>query len=183
MAVWVIAFDQALTWIVVSIFSFALSIGVLRWKEGTFTGRSIQLIGLGAVIYTMTKAVIEVLLTELSGDDYSLAFGEISETWFVPIMATVLYYLLRTVVQSFEEATFALNKGQITQKPVQTKFGFHIIILNDVRESKPKKLSEIEQQIIKIIKKNSLLDLEKKLKKNQKIIINKFEEVAKKVNN
>ena len=87
------------------------------------------------------------------------------------------------MVQSFEEATFALNKGQITQKPVQTKFGFHIIILNDVRESKPKKLSEIEQQIIKIIKKNSLLDLEKKLKKNQKIIINKFEEVAKKVNN
>ena len=87
------------------------------------------------------------------------------------------------MVQSFEEATFALNKGQITQKPVQTKFGFHIIILNDIRESKPKKLSEIEQQIIKIIKKNSLLDLEKKLKKNQKIIINKFEEVAKKVNN
>ena len=87
------------------------------------------------------------------------------------------------MVQSFEEATFALNKGQITQKPVQTKFGFHIIVLNDIRESKPKKLSEIEQQIIKIIKKNSLLDLEKKLKKNQKIIINKFEEVAKKVNN
>jgi uncharacterized membrane protein len=109
MAVWVIAFDQALTWIVVSIFSFALSIGVLRWKEGTFTGRSIQLIGLGAVIYTMTKAVIEVLLTELSGDDYSLAFGEISETWFVPIMATVLYYLLRTVVQSFEESDEVIN--------------------------------------------------------------------------
>ena len=87
------------------------------------------------------------------------------------------------MVKSFEEATFALIKGQITQKPVQTKFGFHIIILNDIRESKPKKLSEIEQQIIKIIKKKSLLDLEKKLKKNQKIIINKFEDVAKKVNN
>lgn len=87
------------------------------------------------------------------------------------------------MVQSFEEATFALNKGQITQKPVLTKFGFHIIILNDIRESKPKNLSEIEQQIIKRIKKNSLLDLEKKLKKNQKIIINKFEDVAKKVNN
>ena len=87
------------------------------------------------------------------------------------------------MVQSFEEATFALNKGQITQKPIQTKFGYHIILLNDIRESKPKKLSEIEQQIIKIIKKKSLLKLEKKLKKNQKITINKFEDVAKKVNN
>jgi len=87
------------------------------------------------------------------------------------------------MVQSFEEATFALNKGQITQKPIQTKFGYHIILLNDIRESKPKKLSEIEQQIIKIIKKKSLLKLEKKLKKNQIITINKFEDVAKKVNN
>lgn len=102
-AVWVIALDQALTWIVVSTFSFALSLGVLRWKEGTFTGRSLLLFGLGAVIYTISRAIIEVLLTELSGGDYSLAFGEISDTWFLPIVATVLYYLLRTVVQSFEE--------------------------------------------------------------------------------
>ena len=43
-AVWVIALDQALTWIVVSTFSFALSLGVLRWKEGTFTGRSFTII-------------------------------------------------------------------------------------------------------------------------------------------
>ena len=87
------------------------------------------------------------------------------------------------MVKSFEKATFVLNKGQITQKPVQTKFGFHIILLNDIRDSKPKKLSEIEQQIIKIIKKNSLFNLEEKIKKNQKIIINTFEDVAKKVKN
>ena len=102
-SVWVIAFDQALTRIVVSTFSFALSLGVLRWKEGTFTGRSILLIGLGGVVYTVSRAVIEVLLTELSGGDYSLAFGEMSDTWSLPLMTTVLYYLLRNVVQSFEE--------------------------------------------------------------------------------
>ena len=72
------------------------------------------------------------------------------------------------MVQSFEEATFALNKGQITQKPVQTKFGFHIIILNDIRESKPKKLSEIEQQIIKIIKKKFIVRPGKKIKEEPK---------------
>jgi len=72
------------------------------------------------------------------------------------------------MVQSFEEAAFALNKGQITQKPVQTKFGFHIIILNDIRESKPKKLSEIEQQIIKIIKKKFIVKPRKKIKEEPK---------------
>ena len=87
------------------------------------------------------------------------------------------------MVKAFEKATAILKKGQIKQKPVKTKFGYHIIVLEDTRESKPKKLLEIERNIIKIIRKNSLLSLEKKIKKNQNIIINKFEDVAKKVNN
>ena len=32
-AVWIIAIDQALTWILVAAFSFVLSLGVLRWKK------------------------------------------------------------------------------------------------------------------------------------------------------
>ena len=60
---------------------------------------------------------------------------------------------------------------------------FHIILLNEVRDSKPKKLSEVQQNIINRIKKNSLSSLEKKLRKNRKIIINDFKDVAQKVNN
>ena len=80
-------------------------------------------------------------------------------------------------------ATFLLKKGQITKEPVKTQFGFHIIQLNDIRESQYKKLSDIIPQIHKIIKKESLLNLEKRIRKNQIIVINKFEDVAKKVNN
>ena len=87
------------------------------------------------------------------------------------------------MVKEFENATFLLKKGQVTKKPVKTQFGFHIIQLNDVRESKPKKLSEIMPDIHNLIKKKSLLNLEKQIRKNQIIVINKFEDVAKKVNN
>ena len=87
------------------------------------------------------------------------------------------------MVKEFEKATFILNKGQITKEPVKTKFGFHIIKLNEVRVSQPKNFTEIEPEIINMIKKKSLVNLEKEIKKNQKIIINKFEDVAKKVNN
>ena len=87
------------------------------------------------------------------------------------------------MVKEFEKATFALKKGEITKTPVKTQFGFHIILLNDVRDSKPKKLSDIQQSIIDRIKKNSLSNLEKEIRKNKKIMINDFKDVAKKVNN
>ena len=86
------------------------------------------------------------------------------------------------MVQEFEKATSLLKKGEITKTPVKTQFGFHIILLNDVRDSKPKKLSEIQINIIEKIKKNSLSNLQKQIRKNKKIIINDFKDVAQKVN-
>ena len=87
------------------------------------------------------------------------------------------------MVEEFENATFSLKKGEITKTPVKTQFGFHIILLNDVRNSKPKKLSEIQTNIIDRIKKNSLSNLQKEIRKNKIIIIKDFKDVAKKVNN
>lgn len=87
------------------------------------------------------------------------------------------------MVAEFEKATLSLKKGEITKTPIKTQFGFHIILLNDIRNSKPKKLSEIQTNIIDRIKKNSLSNLEKKIRKNKKIIINDFKYVAEKVNN
>lgn len=86
------------------------------------------------------------------------------------------------MVPEFEKATINLNVGEFTQNPVKTQFGFHIIKLNGSRVSKPKKQNQIETSIKKMIKRKALKSLEKELKKDQKIIINKFEDVAKKVN-
>ena len=86
------------------------------------------------------------------------------------------------MVKEFEKATLELKKGEITNVPVKTKFGYHVIMLNDIRDSKPKKLSEIKENIIQRIKKNSLSNLEIQIRKNQKITIIDFDNVAKKVN-
>ena len=102
-AVWAIAINEALTWIVVSAFSFALSLGVLRWKEGSFTGRSVLLLGLGGVVYTFAKAALVVVLVEMGGSDFSLDYQSVSDTWGMPVFAIILYYLLRTAVQSVSD--------------------------------------------------------------------------------
>ena len=86
------------------------------------------------------------------------------------------------MVKEFEQATFSLEKGDISQEPVKTKFGFHIIKLNDIRDAKPKKLEEIKQNIIDKITKISLSNLENKIRNNQKIKIVNFEDIVKKVN-
>ena len=104
-SVWIIAIDQALTWILFATFSFVFSLGVLRWKEGSFTGQSALLIGLGVVVYTVSKAVIEVLLAEMGGGDYPYDFETVSQTWALPIFAVIIYYFLRTVVESVSAET------------------------------------------------------------------------------
>ena len=86
------------------------------------------------------------------------------------------------MVKEFEQATFSLEKGEISQEPVKTKFGFHIIKLNDIRDAKPKKLDEIKQNIIDKITKISLSNLENKIRNNQEITIINFEDIVKKVN-
>ena len=102
-AVWAIAVNEALTWIVVSAFSFALSLGVLRWKEGNFTGRSVLLLSLGMVVYFFAKAALVVILTEMGGSDFNLDYQSVSDTWGMPVFAIIAYYLLRTAVQSVTE--------------------------------------------------------------------------------
>ena len=87
------------------------------------------------------------------------------------------------MVKEFEEAVLKLKKGKITKKPVKTKFGYHIIMLNDIRNSQPKKINDIKEQIVKRIKQNSLSNLEKQLRKNKSIKISDFKKVVQEINN
>jgi len=53
----------------------------------------------------------------------------------------------KSYVKEFSEALVALKKGQTTEAPVKTQFGFHIIRLDDVRDAKVPSLEEIRPQI------------------------------------
>lgn len=51
------------------------------------------------------------------------------------------------MVPPFAKATEKLNKGEFTKEPVKTQFGWHVIKLEDVRESQPPSLDDVRSQL------------------------------------
>jgi len=58
------------------------------------------------------------------------------------------YFGKGQMVPEFQDAAFALKKGEITTKPVKTQFGYHIIYLED---KKPEQIAPFEEVKDKII--------------------------------
>jgi peptidyl-prolyl cis-trans isomerase C len=52
-------------------------------------------------------------------------------------------------VKPFSDAMVALQKGQYTEKPVQTKFGYHVIELDDVRATQFPPFDEVKAGLAK----------------------------------
>jgi peptidyl-prolyl cis-trans isomerase C len=51
------------------------------------------------------------------------------------------------MVKPFSDAAAELEKGAYTKEPVQTQFGWHVIILDDVRESTPPPYADVKDRI------------------------------------
>ena len=54
----------------------------------------------------------------------------------------------KSYVPEFSEALVKLKKGEMTQVPVKSQFGYHIIRLDDTREAKFPTLDEVKPQIV-----------------------------------
>ena len=110
--IWTTAIEVAIQWLVVAVFTFALAIGAVRWGEGTYTGRSMILAGRGAIVYTIADASLGVLITILSSQSYIVNFETVSRDWDLPLFTLILYYLLKTAVESItkDEEELSNNK-------------------------------------------------------------------------
>jgi len=53
----------------------------------------------------------------------------------------------KSYVPEFSEAMVKLTKGQTTQAPVKSQFGFHVIRLDDVRDAQMPKFDDVKAQI------------------------------------
>jgi peptidyl-prolyl cis-trans isomerase C len=79
------------------------------------------------------------------------------------------WFTLTRMVKPFGDAVKGLKKGEMTQEPVQTQFGWHIIRLEDTRDVAPPPFDQVKSQVSNGVVQKKLQAYVEDLKKNAKI--------------
>jgi len=100
-------------------------------------------------ILVETEENARQLITEL---DQGAEFDELARTHSTDSSSSqggdLGWFTADVMVRDFSQAVAALDKGGYTEEPVQTEFGWHVILLEDVREAPPPPLEELRAGIV-----------------------------------
>lgn len=72
-------------------------------------------------------------------------------------------------VPEFAEAMVKLKKGETTQAPVKSQFGWHVIRVDDIRDAQLPKLEEVRPQIAQQLQQQKLAQFQENLRKSAKV--------------
>ncbi|MBP6395974.1 MAG: peptidylprolyl isomerase [Giesbergeria sp.] len=72
-------------------------------------------------------------------------------------------------VAEFTEALIKLQKGQMTETPVKTQFGWHVIRLDDTRDAQLPKLEEVKPQVAQQLQQQKLTQFQEELRAKAKV--------------
>lgn len=72
-------------------------------------------------------------------------------------------------VTEFSEAMVKLDKGQMTDAPVRSQFGWHIIRVDDIRQAQLPTLEEIKPQIAQQLVQQKMTEFQKSLREKAKV--------------
>ncbi|MFO1392669.1 MAG: peptidylprolyl isomerase [Steroidobacteraceae bacterium] len=79
------------------------------------------------------------------------------------------WFSLQSMVKPFSDAVAALKKGEITQQPVQTQYGWHVIQLEDTRTPTAPAFDDVKQQVKTLAERKKLQAYLDELRKTAKI--------------
>ncbi|MFW2367645.1 MAG: SurA N-terminal domain-containing protein [Desulforhopalus sp.] len=96
------------------------------------------------------KKAEEVLELALGGEDFAALAREHSEGPSKDSGGDLGFFGKGNMVPAFEDAVFALQKGDVSEV-VKTRFGYHIIFLEEIQPASTKPLEEVSSEIIKTL--------------------------------
>jgi peptidyl-prolyl cis-trans isomerase C len=75
------------------------------------------------------------------------------------------------MVPPFAQALAKMKKGTYSKQPVQTQFGWHVILLEDTRKATPPKFEEVKPQLANMMRGQQVNAYIENLRKNAKVEI------------
>jgi peptidyl-prolyl cis-trans isomerase C len=81
------------------------------------------------------------------GGDFAKIAGEKSTDKAAAQGGDLGYFTKDQMVEPFANAAFAMKPGDVSQTPVQTQFGWHVIKVVDRRQSTPPTFEEVQEQL------------------------------------
>lgn len=112
-----------------------------------------------AIIAKLTKGESFAALAKSESLDGSKESGG-DLGWFSP----------ETMVQPFADAVVKMQKDRYSSAPVQTEFGWHVIRLDDVRNTEPPSFESVKGQLRNEMQRQQIGDLIQKLRAKAKIV-------------
>jgi peptidyl-prolyl cis-trans isomerase C len=109
-------------------------------------------------ILVESKETAESLIRELQagGDFAKLAERESKDESSAAKGGELDWFRLDHMVKPFSDAVLTLQKGQTTQQPVQSEFGWHVIQLEDVRAPAAPAFDEVKDRVDMIVQRKKL---------------------------
>ncbi|HHJ17880.1 MAG TPA: peptidylprolyl isomerase [Gammaproteobacteria bacterium] len=121
-------------------------------------------------ILVETEDEAKNLITELDkGADFSELAKEHSTGPSGKTGGELGWFSPKQMVAPFSEAAAGLEKGQYTKTPVQTQFGWHVIILDDKRASTPPAFEQVKPQLQTFVQKQRVQQYIAKLRSGANI--------------
>ena len=81
------------------------------------------------------------------------------------------WFVASQMVAPFSDAVIKLDKGQYTKTPVQTQFGWHVILREDSRAQTPPSLDSVKEQLLPYLQRKKVQDFVEGLRKSAKVEI------------
>ena len=116
-------------------------------------------------------AAVEVIAELDKGADFATLASERSNGPSKARGGDLGYFTAEQMVPEFSEQAFALETGKYSSKPVQTQFGWHVIKVEDRRESEPPSFESLEEQLREDMSRETVNDVITDLRETAEIEI------------
>ncbi|MDM8548283.1 peptidylprolyl isomerase [Candidatus Venteria ishoeyi] len=126
-------------------------------------------------ILVETEAAAKQIIVDLAaGKDFAeLAKAQSTDKGSAEKGGDLGWFSSQQMVPAFGAAVAAMKKGESSKTPIQSRFGWHVILLNDMRPAAVPDFEQVKAQVVNRMKTQALADYAESLDRKAKVMESK----------